>query len=87
MSIGLFWCPGPESNRYGSLVPRDFLTRHSFRCPPTIGIWGLGSGLSLCPIAADLGRSRQVSTLSPRAVNIRSSAVRGLARDCHHPEC
>ena len=84
---GLFWCPGPESNRYGRLIPRDFHTRYSFHCPLRCLNRGLGSGLSLCPIVVDLGRSHQVSTLSPRVrlTMVRLVLPRGLARDCHHP--
>ena len=60
------WCPGPESNRHGESTPRDFRTRYSFRCYAAAAAY-LGSGLSLYPILAsrqDVGRSRQVSTLS-----------------------
>jgi hypothetical protein len=66
--------------------PVDFLTRYSFRCPRRMRALrrandGLGSGLSLHPIAGivcNLGAARLVSTPS------RPSFLRpGLARDCH----
>ncbi len=64
----LFWCPGPESNRYGSLVPRDFLTRYGFRrprVPAGFGVWTFSlpyrrrlrqepSSLYTFPAAADI---------------------------------
>jgi hypothetical protein len=64
--------------------PVDFLTRYSFRCPRHSRALlrahdGLGSGLSLHPIAelvCNLGAARLVST--PSRPDIRP----GLARDC-----
>ena len=41
------WCPGPESNRHGSCLPRDFRTIYSFRCCALLKTH-LWSGLYLC---------------------------------------
>ena len=89
MEMGLFWCRGPESNRYGSLVPRDFLTRYSFRCPDR-RVWGLDFLFALSRTAryGDLGRGRQVSTLSRTSIvgRVACRLDPGLARDCSHPD-
>jgi hypothetical protein len=60
----LRWCPGPESNRHG-VSPKGFsyslqLSLLHAKCAH------LESGLYLCPVAREreLGRGRQVSTLS-----------------------
>src|SRR6185312_15906429 len=60
-------CPGPESNRHG-VAPKGF--SYPLQLSLLRACAHLGSGLYLCPVAGvdscELGRGRQVSTLSRR---------------------
>jgi hypothetical protein len=66
-----------DRNRTGTgSPPRDFLTHYSFRCcgsaggeprPTTLRIWGLDFTFALSHTERELGRGRQVSTLSARS--------------------
>jgi len=73
------------------LPPRDFLTRYGFRrYARSERIWSLDFTFAmplLFSALSDLGRGRQVSTLSSsrRMHSLQLRVERSLARYCSHP--